>query len=200
MDDGGSDGGMDMMGSMSMTFAPFSTYQLKVIWGWWDVQTEGQYIATLLGMFVAVVLFRWLVKFETAYVKRALAVTTLAGNIDCSGRGEREGKSYRNDTLGVNTELEESLLTREGHEDAAGLGPRVSSLSKVPFQKRVVQAALSAFLYMYALLLMLAAMTYNPGIFLALGIGYAVGELFFGTAFETELISGRRERKERCCE
>ncbi len=55
-------------------------------------------------------------------------------------------------------------------------------LNRVPLPRRLAHAALSALLYAYALLMMLAAMTYNPGVFLALVLGYAAGELAFGVS------------------
>lgn len=55
-------------------------------------------------------------------------------------------------------------------------------LSRLPWRQRLAHAVLSGLLYAYALLLMLAAMTYNPGVFLALVGGYIVGEFAFGTS------------------
>jgi hypothetical protein len=46
------------------------------------------------------------------------------------------------------------------------------------FQYRLLHAVLAGFTYCYALLLMLVAMTYNPGLFLALGVGYGIGDFF----------------------
>jgi hypothetical protein len=46
---------------------------------------------------------------------------------------------------------------------------------------RATHAGLSGLSYMWSLLLMLVAMTYNPGLFVALVLGYALGDfLFFG--------------------
>lgn len=46
---------------------------------------------------------------------------------------------------------------------------------------RATHAALSGLSYLWSLLLMLVAMTYNPGLFVALVLGYALGDfLFFG--------------------
>jgi hypothetical protein len=46
---------------------------------------------------------------------------------------------------------------------------------------RATHAGLSGLSYLWSLLLMLVAMTYNPGLFVALVLGYALGDfLFFG--------------------
>lgn len=44
---------------------------------------------------------------------------------------------------------------------------------------RIQHAGLSALSYCWSLLLMLVAMTYNPALFVALLIGYAVGDFIF---------------------
>lgn len=47
------------------------------------------------------------------------------------------------------------------------------------FGFRLLHALLSGLNYALALLLMLVAMTYNPGLFMALVIGYAIGDFLF---------------------
>lgn len=47
------------------------------------------------------------------------------------------------------------------------------------FAFRLLHAVLSGLNYALALLLMLVAMTYNPGLFMALVIGYAIGDFLF---------------------
>lgn len=197
---------MDMMGSMSMTFASFSTYKLQVIWGWWDVKTKGQYIATLLALAAAVVVHRWLVKLEVAYVKKILAQATESGAASRGGGGGGGvggGLSSINTTsTSANVELGESLLMGGGGAGAGRARFRGAAAKSVPLSKRLVHAVFSGFLYAYALLLMLAAMTYNPGVFLALGAGYVVGEFCFSTTFD--LVGGggmaARGKGGACCE
>lgn len=50
-----------------------------MIWDWWNVETKGQYAATLLALFVAVVLYRYLVRLELAFVRRTAAGGAGAG-------------------------------------------------------------------------------------------------------------------------
>lgn len=50
---------------------------------------------------------------------------------------------------------------------------------KKKYGLRILHALLSGLNYGVALLLMLIAMTYNPGLFLALIFGYAVGDFLF---------------------
>ena len=68
----------------------------------------------------------------------------------------------------------------------------------IPLWARLVQAVFSGALYGYALLLMLVAMSYNGGIFLALVFGYMVGEALFPTAFEAYLTS--QTKRDACCD
>lgn len=193
--DGG--GGMDMDMGMSMTFAPFSSYQLQVVWGWWDVKTKGQYLATLLALAAAVVVHRYLVRCELQFVRAAATeggkgggaagpmLTTIAGTT---------GTTTTNNSV----ELGEALLMGSNRGGGGGGGGRQGKgkSMRVPVGKRVVHAAFSAFLYAYALLLMLAAMTYNPGVFLALVVGYMVGDFFFSTRFDVAVAP----RDPACCE
>lgn len=198
------DGGMDMMGSMSMTFASFSTYKLQVVWGWWDVKTKGEYIATLLALAAAVVVHRWLVKLEVAYVDKVLAQATEGSGAGRGGGGAAGvgGLSNNTTTTSANVELGESLLMGGGGAGAGRARFRGSAAKIVPLSKRLVHAVFSGLLWLYALLLMLAAMTYNPGVFLALGVGYVVGEFCFSTTFD--LVGGggmvARGKGGACCE
>lgn len=189
---------MDMMGSMSMTFASFSTYKMQVVWGWWDVKTKGQYVATLLALAAAVVVHRWLVKLEVAYVKKILVQATEGGG---AGRGGGGG-GFGGLTTTANVELGESLMMGGSGAGAGRAHLHGTAAKRVPFSKRLMHAAFSGLLYLYALLLMLAAMTYNPGLFLALGVGYMVGELCFSTTLD--LVGGggmvARGKGGACCE
>lgn len=201
--DGG--GGMDMMGSMSMTFSSFSTYKLQVVWGWWDVKTKGEYAVTLLALAAAVVVHRWLVKVEVAYVKKVLAQATEGSGAGRGGGGGGVGGGLSintTTTTSANVELGESLLIGGGGAGAGRARFRGTAANSVPLSKRLVHAVFSGLLYLYALLLMLAAMTYNPGVFLALGVGYVVGEFCFSTTFD--LVGGggmaARGKGGACCE
>lgn len=57
--------------------------------------------------------------------------------------------------------------------------PRLPSFSVSLFIGRLIHAVLSGLNYGLALLLMLVAMTYNPSLFLALVVGYALGDFVF---------------------
>jgi len=55
---------------------------------------------------------------------------------------------------------------------------------------RISHAALGAVQYALSLLLMLVVMTYNNGLFVALIVGYFVGELIFPTVFTSHKALG----------
>ena len=79
--------------------------------------------------------------------------------------------------------------TRTGMESTFLIGKKGSSSGVVHhsfdkrqiFMLRLSHASLSGLSYCLALLLMLVAMTYNSGLFLALVVGYALGDFIFFT-------------------
>ena len=85
----------------------------------------------------------------------------------------------------VNNNLEAGL----GKDDSHLITDRVINNSSIhdSFDKRLIftlrlqHAGLSALSYCWSLLLMLVAMTYNTALFVALVIGYAVGDFIFIT-------------------
>lgn len=96
----------------------------------------------------------------------------------------------------------ESLLTGHG---GAGAGSGIAGrgkllLSRLPWSRRLAHAVLSGLLYAYALLLMLAAMTYNPGVFLALVCGYIAGEFAFGTSLAAGGLAAAQTKDSACCD
>jgi len=65
-----------------------------------------------------------------------------------------------------------------------------------PLQWRIAHALLAGASYGYALMLMLVAMTYNPGLLCALMTGYAIGDFFFPPTAQT---SGNQQAVAECC-
>jgi hypothetical protein len=58
----------------------------------------------------------------------------------------------------------------------------------LPLATRAGLALYSGLMYGYALLLMLVAMAYNPGLFICLIVGHALGELAFNAEISTASI------------
>lgn len=73
-------------------------------------------------------------------------------------------------------------------------------LSRIPWPRRLAHAVLSGVLYGYALLLMLAAMTYNPGVFFALVLGYVAGEAAFGSTLVAGGVAAAQAKGSACCD
>lgn len=73
-------------------------------------------------------------------------------------------------------------------------------LNRLAWGRRLAHALLSGLLYAYALLLMLAAMTYNPGVFLALMCGYIAGEFAFGTSLAAGGVGATHAKGSACCD
>ena len=85
------------------------------------------------------------------------------------------------------TDIELGILTGHDHHMSHGASSGMLSLlgggSRVDLQNerilRLLHAILGGMSYGLAMLLMLVAMTYNPSLFLALVIGYTVGDFIF---------------------
>lgn len=165
-----------------------------MVWDWWDVQTKGQYAATLLALFLAVVIYRYLVRVELILARRTAAGG--AGGVVVGGGG---GGGLVN-----SAELGEPLVGG-GIGGIGGIGVRAMGgakvlLSRLPWPQRLAHAVLGGALYAYALLLMLAAMTYNACIFLALVLGYIAGEFLFGTSLAAGGLAAVQAKGSACCD
>lgn len=90
-------------------------------------------------------------------------------------KGNHTPSEWSTNNLEAGVGIEETFLVSD--RSAAGI-PSVAERRHVTLL-RVTHALLSGLSYCLALLLMLAAMTYNPGIFVALVVGYAVGDYLF---------------------
>lgn len=73
-------------------------------------------------------------------------------------------------------------------------------LSRIPWPRRLAHAGLSGLLYGYALILMLAAMTYNPGVFVALVLGYIAGEVAWGSTLVAGGVAAAQAKGSACCD
>jgi hypothetical protein len=148
---------MPMSMSMVMTFGKFTDYKLKLLFNEWDIQTVPQYIFTWFFV-VFFVIFWFGLKYKTqTMVEDKLRKLLITPKVDKSDGAENTCDSTRQPLLGLmsSTTLKRVLILRVTH------------------------ALMSAIIYGLALLLMLVAMTYNIGLFLALLLGYFLGDLLF---------------------
>lgn len=198
------------------------------MWDWWDVETKGQFAASCFAVIVAVIVYRGLVKLEQRFIRYAVMLGSPArrgGNLQGLELGECS-HSYlpldmilspaslllarRGGALVTCKALDAvfcwwwsagtcmtgaSLLDLDDGTESTYRGPIV-----IPFWCRLVQAVFSGLLYGYALLLMLVAMAYNPGLFLSLMAGWVIGELLFPTSFDAVAASLHAGKAAACCD
>lgn len=163
-------GGDSMSMSMVMTFGKWSDYKLQLLFTSWDIKTKGQYIAAWLCVVLGVICWHGLKYLLTTFVEES--IRHLVMNTKTNSHDDTEyANSGSPQGLTASTKSDSSrLLLLEG---------KTSSTWKRLLILRVVHAFIAACIYGLALLLMLVSMTYNCGLFLALVVGYFVGDLLF---------------------
>ena len=161
-----STGGASMSMSMVMTFGKWSDYKLQLLFTSWDIKTKGQFIATWLFVVFGVVCWHGLKYLLTTFVEGSIRHHVMNTKTDTE-----YAKSGSPQGLTVSTKSDSSrLLLLEG---------KTSTTWKRLLILRVVHAFIAACIYGLTLLLMLVSMTYNCGLFLALVVGYFLGDLLF---------------------
>ena len=147
--------------SMQMTFGSFRDYQLQLLWSSWDIKEEWQFAVSWVIVFLAVVFYHGLhyVIFSLEAAMRINGFKSIDG-----GDGDIELGSTQQSLYSV-------LATSVG---SAHLIKTTNSR-----KLRFIHALLAGVRYALALLLMLVAMTYNPGLFMALILGYIAGDFIF---------------------
>ncbi len=171
-------GGMDSM-SMVMTFGSWSDYQLKLLFDSWDITTKWQFALSWFAVVAATATYQgvkfWLITFESKILS-TLSKRAGSGSgddmeviskveVEFAGAGAGAGAGGGN-VFSNGGNLVDKLLEN-------------SSTMSISFKLRVVHAFVSAVNYGFALMLMLVAMTYNCSLFLALMVGYFLGDMIF---------------------
>jgi len=152
----------DGEGGMQMTFGKWSDYRVKVVWDGWDITSKTEFA------------FSWLMVLVMGVFYHVFRYTLLRVEEDMR---KMVSSSY------------EGLLAGEKSD---GMGISVSEDASGMLMLRIKHACLSALHYTLALLLMLVAMTYNPSLFLAVCLGYGLGDFLVirATLFSTKNLSG----------
>jgi hypothetical protein len=150
------DKSMDMGGmGMTMTFTSWTDYQLKVVFDWWDITTKWQFAISWFAILLATIGYQGL-KY---HVERM----DLIGDCFLDKRNSGE--------ISMNTNL---LIGSTPSKDTGGSGSGSKNIKFI-----IYHAIMVAHLYGLSLLLMLVAMTYNPWLFIALVLGYGIGDGIF---------------------
>ena len=165
-----SDKSMSMPMTMVMTFGKWSDYQVTLLFDSWDIKTKSQYVVAWFGVVLAVVCWHGLKYLLTTCVEDS--IRNLVLNTKTNSHDDSEYSNV-NDLQSPTSSKQFSanhLLLSEG---------KTNFTWKKILILRVVHAFIAACIYALALLLMLVSMTYNCGLFLALVVGYFIGDILF---------------------
>lgn len=143
---------------MQMTFGAWSDYEVKVLWEWWNISTKGQ-MALSWFIIVAATVCCHAIKYSLEYLEVHKSV----------GMGKEDSGS-----------TSEGLLTGAHKVDITGSSSSSSSSTNSSSLKfYIMHSLIAALYYCVSLLLMLVAMTYNVALFMALVVGWALGDFIF---------------------
>ena len=161
---------------MEMTFSSWSEYQVSILWSSWDVKTRWEFFLSWWAVVLATVVYygiRFLIHLVEDQMEGKQPV-----KVERTGGGN---SSYQG-----NDEVNQPMFKEHNPENASNrIGPSNERVyeEKISVTKylwlRVLHAVLSGLNYGLALLLMLIAMTFNPSLFLALMVGYSIGDFVF---------------------
>ena len=153
---------------MVMTFSEWGDYKMQLIFDSWDIQTKTQYFFTWLFIVLAVVGWHGLKYVQSTIIEESIrkgALTYKSNNLD-----DIEYTTIKNSKL--NSE-------KQNFSSSQVVSAESSEQLKRLMMLRLIHSFITATSYGVALLLMLVSMTYNRGLFLALIIGYFLGDLLF---------------------
>lgn len=158
-------GSEPMCMEMVMTFQPWSC-DVQILFAGWDPKNGVQYTLSWFAIAIACIGYHALrYKIEEMEVHRAVAFQKEEAGLD-------------------GADLTENLLNSGKKQGGAAYGSTNSyevtndGITNQPMYY-LTHSVLVALGYGLSLMLMLVAMTYNPGLFLALMVGWGVGDFIF---------------------
>ena len=144
--------------TMVMTFRDWSEYQIKILFDGWNVTTKGQFALSWFAIVAACILYHALKYYQVRMeARKALIDKKIYMSSDALTQG------ILKDGLDFNTPIVESGVL---YMDAE-------------MKFNIQHAILVAFNYGLSLMLMLVAMTYNSWLFVALMVGWGIGDYTF---------------------
>lgn len=158
---------MPMSMSMVMTFGDWGDYQLQLIFDSWTIKTKTQYFFSWIFIVFAVVCWHGLKYIQS---------TIIEGSIR---KGSLNSRSDSHDDIEYTTINFKLKAKKQNSSSVQVLHSNPSEQFERRWMLRLTHSLISAASYGLALLLMLVSMTYNCGLFLALVIGYFIGDLLF---------------------
>lgn len=152
---------------MVMTFGDWGDYQLQLIFDSWTIKTKTQYFFSWIFIVFAVVCWHGLKYIQSTMIEGSIRKGSLNPRSD--SHDDVEYTTIRN--FKSKAEKQNSSSVQMLHSNPSQFERR--------WVLRLTHSLISAASYGLALLLMLVSMTYNCGLFLALVIGYFIGDLLF---------------------
>ena len=135
----------------NMYFAPWKQYQLHILFISWDVTSQGGFVLSWFAVAAAAVFQHYLDCVLKAFD------TAMAKHLD---------KESHSDINVLNKKSAKNVVTVRPKRPTGW------------FVVKTLRGLIGAFKYAMSLMLMLVAMTFNPSLFLALFVGYWIGDVF----------------------
>ena len=165
-----------------MTFGDWGDYQLQLIFDSWVIKTRTQYFFSWTFIVFAVVCWHGLKYVQSTIIEESIR------------KGALNFQTNSHDDIGYTTINEsKQVVEKQNSSSLQVLHSKSSEQLKRLWILRFTHSLISAASYGLALLLMLVSMTYNCGLFLALIIGYFIGDLLFFRYNHASLRNYERE-------
>jgi hypothetical protein len=152
--------------SMAMTFSPWSQYQVSILFSSWTTSTVGEFVLAWFLVVLAAIAYHAL-RYVLAYTEDILKSNVKKHRFpfdDWMGMDESTPPTTNDSALDSNSDDKRK---------------RLQLTVRDRLRWRIFHALLSSCVYAWALLLMLIAMSYNSALFLALIVGYGIGNFIF---------------------
>jgi len=178
MDNGSSNDDDMMMMMMPMTFSSWKSYKLQILFTSWDVQTVPQYIASWFLIVILCILLHVL-RCSIAVISLSMKLKREPTYMINNNIKNTIGLGFTSESSINSLPIDSSNLIDSSDKKRKNVIDRMIDIlrNRPILFLRLMHASCTAINYGLSLLLMLVAMTYNPGLFLALVVGYFFGDL-----------------------
>lgn len=143
--------------SMAMTFGKMSQYKVKILFDDWNIKHQWQYVLSWLFVVLFAFLYHVVIKLKHTARRKLLSPLHVVED-------QKTPDDQEYGIQGTKLPLVNSCRNKD---------------TKIPIACRIILSLISGVVYAWALTLMLIAMTFNPGLFLAIIAGYTLGDFIF---------------------
>ena len=142
-----------------MYFTDWDVYEVTILFWTWHVTTKTQFAFSWFTILLSAAFYHFLRSM-------LYSIESEICQIDCKHTKYQAFDEEACSSMHANAEKSPQAVLPAGQQ-------------RYTMELRVKHAVLNAFTYMWALLLMLVAMTYNTWLFIALVLGYGIGDFVF---------------------